>query len=99
MKTTLQQLESALAKCSKGKAFFGGDTIGYLDIALGCFLSWFKAVELMNADVNILDEVKTPLLAEWGNRFCSDDEVKEVMPEPDALVEHAKKNIFQAKEN
>nr|CAD1835351.1 unnamed protein product [Ananas comosus var. bracteatus] len=99
MKTTLQQLESAFTKCSKGKAFFGGDTIGYLDIALGCFLSWFKAVEMMNTGVNILDVVKTPLLAEWVNRFCSDDAVKEVMPEPDVLVEHVKKNVVQAKEN
>ncbi|XP_020094905.1 glutathione S-transferase U17-like [Ananas comosus] len=99
MKTTLQQLESAFTKCSKGKAFFGGDTIGYLDMALGCFLSWFKAVEMMNTGVNILDEAKTPLLAEWANRFYSDDAVKEVMPEPDVLVEHVKKNVVQAKEN
>nr|CAD1835353.1 unnamed protein product [Ananas comosus var. bracteatus] len=61
--------------------------------------SWFKAMEMMNTDVNILNEAKTPLLAEWGNRFCSDDVVKEVMLEPDALVEHGKKNVFQAKEN
>nr|CAD1835350.1 unnamed protein product [Ananas comosus var. bracteatus] len=99
IQTTLQLLESVLAKCSKGKAFFGRDTIGYLDIALGCFLSWFKAVEMMNAGVNILDEAKMPLLAEWANRFCSDDVVKEVMPEPNVLVEHAKKNAVQAKEN
>ncbi|VAH99416.1 unnamed protein product [Triticum turgidum subsp. durum] len=45
----LRHLEGVLAECSKGEAeaeapFFGGDTIGFLDIALGCYLPWFEAV-------------------------------------------------------
>ncbi|KAG1354626.1 putative Glutathione S-transferase U18 [Cocos nucifera] len=88
--TALQILEDAFAKCSKGKGFFGGETIGYLDIAFGCYLGWIKAVEKMMG-IKALDEAKTPMLVGWAERFCSDDAVKEVMPEVDKLIEFAKK--------
>ncbi|KAJ8615749.1 hypothetical protein MRB53_035121 [Persea americana] len=49
-----QLLEEDFEKCSKGKSFFSGDSIGLLDIALGCFLGWIKATEKMTG-VKILD--------------------------------------------
>jgi glutathione S-transferase len=58
----LALLEEAFGKCSKGKAFFGGDRIGFLDIAFGCFLGWLRATERMNG-LNLLDEAKTAALA------------------------------------
>lgn len=85
----LALLEEAFEKCSKGKSFFGGDSIGYLDIAFGCFLGWLRATEKI-ADVKFLDEAKTPGLVGWAERFCSDDAVKDVMPKTDMLVEIAK---------
>ncbi|XP_058192640.1 glutathione S-transferase U17-like [Rhododendron vialii] len=85
----LALLEEAFEKCSKGKSFFGGDSIGYLDIAFGCFLGWLRATEKI-ADVKLLDEAKMPGLVGWAQRFCSDDAVKDVMPKTDMLVEIAK---------
>ena len=85
----LQLLEEAFEKCSKGKDFFGGESVGYLDIALGCYLAWLKAVEKMHG-VKLLDKEKIPLLVGWAERFCSADAVKELMPEVDELVEFAK---------
>lgn len=85
----LALLEEAFEKCSKGKSFFGGDSIGYLDIAFGCFLGWLRATEKI-ANVKFLDEAKTPGLVGWAERFCSDDAVKDVMPKTDMLVEIAK---------
>ncbi|KAG5521094.1 hypothetical protein RHGRI_033600 [Rhododendron griersonianum] len=87
-------LEDAFVKCGKGKDFFGGDTIGYLDIALGSFLRWLRATEKMG-DVKVLDKTKTPRLFGWAERFSSNAAVKDVLPEVEKLVEIAK--FFAAK--
>ncbi|XP_058193325.1 glutathione S-transferase U17-like [Rhododendron vialii] len=86
-------LEDAFAKCGKGKDFFGGDTIGYLDIILGSFLGWLRATEKM-IDLKILDATKTPGLFGWAHRFGSNAAVKDVIPKTEKVVELA--NIFAA---
>ncbi|RWR73691.1 glutathione S-transferase U17 [Cinnamomum micranthum f. kanehirae] len=85
----IQLLEEAFEKCSKGKSFFSGDSIGLLDIALGCFLGWIKTTEKM-AGVKILDPETVPHLVGWAERFCADSAVKEVMPETEKLIAFAK---------
>ncbi|KAJ8506094.1 hypothetical protein OPV22_006980 [Ensete ventricosum] len=85
----LQLLEEAFAECSHGKDYFGGDTIGYVDIVLGSCLGWMKTVEEMK-DVRLLDEKKVPLLVGWAESFLQDKAVKQVMPEIDEYVQYAK---------
>lgn len=82
-------LEDAYTKCSKGKMFFGGEKIGYLDIALGCFLGWMRVTEKVN-NVKLIDEANTPGLVKWAQNFCSDAAVKDVMPQTDKLFEFSK---------
>ncbi|XP_072990216.1 glutathione S-transferase U17-like [Typha latifolia] len=89
MQSGLKLLEEAFEKCSQGKSFFGGETVGYLDIALGSFLGWIKVLELMSG-TKILDEENTPLLFGWAERFCAHDAVKGVMPDVEKLAEFAK---------
>ncbi|KAF7112920.1 hypothetical protein RHSIM_RhsimUnG0179100 [Rhododendron simsii] len=89
-------LEDAFVKCGKGKDFFGGDTIGYLDIALGSFLGWVRASEKM-ANIKLLDETKTPGLFGWAERFGSNAAVKDVIPETEKLVELLKMLVARAK--
>nr|ABG66205.1 glutathione S-transferase GST 34, putative, expressed [Oryza sativa Japonica Group] len=86
MSTALQHLEEAFVKCSQGKQYFGGDNIGYLDIALGSFLGWIRAVEKI-AGVELLNETKVPNLAAWADRFCAHPAVVDVVPDADRLVE------------
>ncbi|KAF9625112.1 hypothetical protein IFM89_019062 [Coptis chinensis] len=87
--TGIELLEEAFEKISKGKDFFGGDTVGYIDIALGANLAWVRVVEKLNG-VELLDETKTPNLYAWSEKFCSVPAVKDLIPETDKLLEFAK---------
>ncbi|KAG8092353.1 hypothetical protein GUJ93_ZPchr0012g19824 [Zizania palustris] len=88
MSTVLQHLEEAFVKCSRGKHYFGGDSISYLDIALGSHLGWVKAVENM-AGVELLDEAKVPNLVAWADRFWAHPAVVDDMPGTDKFIEFA----------
>ncbi|ONK56267.1 uncharacterized protein A4U43_C10F5840 [Asparagus officinalis] len=92
--TGLRNLEEAFTKCSKGKQFFGGDAIGYLDIALGCNLGWIKAAPELSS-VELLDATKTPKLAAWAEQFWAQDAVKGVLPDASKFVEFA--NMIRAR--
>ncbi|CAI9106329.1 OLC1v1005459C1 [Oldenlandia corymbosa var. corymbosa] len=85
----LAYMEEAFVKISKGKEFFGGEKIGYLDIAFGCFLGWLRVNEKMN-DLKLLDETKVPNLWKWAENFCADNAVKDVMPATEKLLEIVK---------
>ncbi|CAL9159605.1 unnamed protein product [Musa hybrid cultivar] len=91
----LQLLEEAFAECSHGKDYFGGDTIGFVDIALGSCLRWMKTVEEIK-NVRLLDEKKVPLLVDWAERFLQDKAVKEVTPEIDEFRQYAKMILASA---
>ncbi|XVE84935.1 hypothetical protein DITRI_Ditri17bG0051700 [Diplodiscus trichospermus] len=84
-KATIAQLEEGLVlleekfrKLSKGEAFFGGDNIGYLDIAIDSLLVWIQVVEKFS-EKKLLNEAKTPCLLEWAYRFSSHAAVKDVL--------------------
>ena len=66
--------------------YFGGDEIGFVDIALGGMLAFVKALQKATNSV-LIDQEKMPLLSGWMNGFCEADGVKEVMPELAKLVE------------
>lgn len=89
-------IEEAFVRISKGKAYFGGDDIGYIDIALGCLLGWLMARSI-TLNVNFFDESKAPeLVACWADRFLSNAAVKDVIPKTERLVEFIK---MRAKSN
>ncbi|XP_051133683.1 glutathione transferase GST 23-like [Andrographis paniculata] len=94
-----EQREAAVAEAAgnlklveeqlKGKEFFGGERIGYLDIALG----W------MGNLVGILDEIAGiqlvtgeafPELSAWIDRFAGHPAIKELWPPHDRMVDKFK---------
>jgi len=80
-------IEVAYWECSKGKPYFGGEKIGYLDLVLGCFLGWIKLAEKVVVGFNLLSETQTPGLVGWAERFCSNDTVKSIIQEPENLMD------------
>ncbi|VAI68813.1 unnamed protein product [Triticum turgidum subsp. durum] len=87
----LRHLEAILAECSEGEAealFFGGDSIGFLDIALGCYLPWFEAVGRLAGLGPLVDPARTPKLAAWAERFRVAEPVKALLPGVDKLEEY-----------
>lgn len=86
--TNLLLIEEALRtnSCFSGKAYFGGDEIGFIDIALGGMSAFIKTLQKVTNSV-LIDPEKMPLLSAWMDRFCEADGVKEVMPDPAKLLE------------
>jgi glutathione S-transferase len=90
MLAAVDTLEGALRECSKGKDYFGGESVGLVDVSLGSLLSWLSAGEVMTG-TKIFDTVKTPLLAAWAERFRELDGAKAALPDVDRVVEFAHK--------
>lgn len=89
-----ETLEAAFKECSKGKPFFGGESVGYLDVTLGGLLAWVQASKARHG-IRLVDASRCPLLATWGECFGELDTTKAVMPDINALVEYA--NMREAK--
>ncbi|KAG8092357.1 hypothetical protein GUJ93_ZPchr0012g19562 [Zizania palustris] len=82
-------LEGGLKECSQGKDYFGGDSVGYVDVLLGGLYSWVHATNVLSG-TKLFDATKTPLLAAWFERFGELDAAKAVRLDVDRLVEYAK---------
>ncbi|KAG6600156.1 Glutathione S-transferase U17, partial [Cucurbita argyrosperma subsp. sororia] len=90
-------LEEAFGTLSRGKAFFGGDHIGFVDIAFGSFLGWIRVAEISNG-MKFIDAAKTPGLDGWAQRFSAHDAVKDLLPDTAKLLEFSKLLAAKLKE-
>ncbi|GFY94878.1 hypothetical protein Acr_10g0002630 [Actinidia rufa] len=71
-KDALETLEGEL----KGNKFFGGESVGFVDIVLGFISIWFEVIEEV-ACVKVFDSQKFPSLAKWMEDFLDVPEIKE----------------------
>ncbi|KAK8561570.1 hypothetical protein V6N13_149262 [Hibiscus sabdariffa] len=77
-------LEEAFKNLSKGKVFFGGNNLGYVDLAMGTLLVLIKVME-KSTETEVLSKAKTPSLAAWADCFSSHAAVKDIFPDVDEL--------------
>ena len=81
----LKILESGL----EGTRFFGGETIGFVDIAAG----WIGCSVQMTGEIigiNLIDAETMPLLHSWFQDFLEIPLIKECLPPQDKLLEYIK---------
>lgn len=76
-----------LEKEIEGKKFFGGEQIGYLDLALGWIPHWLNVLEELG-DMKLVDAQKFPFLNEWAQNFIETPVIKECLPPREKLVKY-----------
>ncbi|KAL2343264.1 hypothetical protein Fmac_004549 [Flemingia macrophylla] len=79
----------------KGKKYFGGENIGYLDIALG-WISYLIPVWEEVGSMQIIDSLKFPATTAWMSNFLSHPVIKDSLPARDKMLlyYHSRKNHF-----
>jgi len=77
-----------LEKQIKGKKFFAGDKIGYLDLVVGWIPHWLGVIE-ETGGIKILDAESFPSLHEWAQNFLKIPLIKECVPPRDMLVNYS----------
>ncbi|XP_015692601.2 glutathione transferase GST 23-like [Oryza brachyantha] len=87
---SLALLEAELREGAfKGRRFFGGDQIGFLDVVLGCGSYWLAVFEEVTG-VRLVDAGAFPLFHAWLREFEAQEEVQETIPSVDRLLEYAR---------
>ncbi|KAF3449041.1 hypothetical protein FNV43_RR09765 [Rhamnella rubrinervis] len=88
-KEYLQFLENEV----KDKKFFGGETVGLVDIA-GDFIAFWVPTIQEAVGVKILSEEEFPKLCQWSHEFANHSLVKEKLPPKDELLAFFKSRHF-----
>ncbi|KAJ4889396.1 Glutathione S-transferase U25 [Raphanus sativus] len=66
------------------KTYFGGETFGYVDIALIGFYGWFDAFEKYG---NFSIEAECPTIIAWAKRCVKRDSVAKSLPDSEKVIE------------
>ncbi|KAK3406905.1 hypothetical protein EUGRSUZ_K03034 [Eucalyptus grandis] len=79
------ELLSTLEGELKGKKFFGGETVGFVDIVASFIGHWVGAVQEA-AGFDFLTEDKFPVLYKWAEEFKNCPVIKENLPPRDKIL-------------
>ncbi|KAH7564729.1 hypothetical protein JRO89_XS09G0014900 [Xanthoceras sorbifolium] len=79
--------KKTMEKVLGDKHFFGGDTnIGFVDVALVPFTSWFYTYETWG---NFSIEAECPKLIDWAKRCLEKESVANSLPHPHKIYEYS----------
>lgn len=84
METPLQALKS-LDEDLKGKKFFGGKSIGLVDLVVGWIPHWVPVIEKV-LGLKLLGADSFPSLYAWTERFLNVPFIREKLPPSDRLL-------------
>ncbi|CAI0440779.1 unnamed protein product [Linum tenue] len=76
----LKTLEAELGD----KPYFGGEKMGYVDVTMIPFYSWFHTFEVSG---NFSIESHCPKLVAWAKRCMQHESVSKTLPEPEKIYE------------
>ncbi|XP_073134729.1 probable glutathione S-transferase [Henckelia pumila] len=89
---SLQILDNEL----KGKKFFGGDVIGFVDI-VGNFIARWSVVIAELVGLEIITKEKFPNLCAWMDEYVNSSYVKEHLPDREKLAESLRARFQKTK--
>uniref|UniRef100_A0A0D9XIY7 Glutathione S-transferase n=1 Tax=Leersia perrieri TaxID=77586 RepID=A0A0D9XIY7_9ORYZ len=92
MVAAVEALEGLLKEGKK--PFFSGEIVRLVDVTLGALIPRTKANEVLSGTI-VIDDVRTPQLAAWVERFCELDVARKVLPSVDEVVEYIKMRLAQ----
>ncbi|PON82293.1 S-crystallin [Trema orientale] len=84
-----QETLAFLEKEAEGKEFFGGERIGYLDLATAWIPLWLNAMEEVG-ETKLLEAEKFPFLYKFSQNFMDDPLIREAIPARESVVEYCK---------
>jgi len=82
-KASLAVLDAELQ--GHGKRFFGGDDLGFVDLAACTLAHWLGVLEEV-AGVRLVAEGEYPALRRWAEQYTSHEVVRRSLPDRDQLV-------------
>ena len=97
MKLTIEAMEHIEGEMKGIDNFFGGESIGYLDIIMGWMAHWLPIFEEVGP-IKILDPLRFPATIAWANRFLDHHVVKDNLPPRDKMIVyfHSRRQVLSS---